>query len=484
MTLLQTWVRTPLPQAAGWALFHSLWEGAVVAALLAATLTLLRPARARYTAACVALASILASFLITFWRLLPVQPARAFAPQPVTLAWMKLADLPTLPAASVLRLADLLGWLAPLWMAGVVIFYFRHLAGWTAARRMQRTGVCCVSDHWQQRLVALAGRLHLARPVLLLESCLAGVPVVIGHVRPVILMPLGLLTGFPAGQIELILLHELAHIRRRDYLVNMLQTCVEGLLFYHPAVWWISGIIRAEREHTADDLAVETGGDAHAYATALAALERSRSGVPEAALAATGGNLVKRVRRLLIPQKPSSALTPVFAAGVLMLIASVALTAWQTKTPQPRTPEVSPYTKWLEEDAAYIITDAERAAFERLQTDGEREKFIEQFWLRRDPTPGTPENEFQQEHYRRIQYANDHFASTRVGWKTDRGRIYIMFGPPDEREMHPKGNATRAYPFDVWRYRFIEGIGRNVWMEFVDSGSGEYRMTRDPNPPR
>ena len=168
----------------------------------------------------------------------------------------------------------------------------------------------------------------------------------------------------------------------------------------------------------------------------------------------------------------------------MLLIASAALTAWQTRTPQPLTQEVSPYTKWLEEDAAYIITDAERAAFRRLETDAERDRFIEQFWLRRDPTPGTPENEFQVEHYRRILYANDHFASSRAGWKTDRGRIYILFGPPDERDEHPRGDATRVYPFDLWRYRFIEGIGQNVWMEFVDSGSGEYRMTRDPNPPR
>ena len=236
MTHLETWVRTPLAQAAGWALFHSLWEGAIVAALLAATLSLVRPARARYAAACVALASILAAFVVTYWRLLPSQAAQAFARRPVRFAWLNLADLPALPTAPVHQLANLAGWLAPLWIAGVVIFHLRYLAGWTAARRMRRTGVCCVTEHWQQRLVALAGRLPVSRPVTLMESCLAGVPVVIGHVRPVILMPLGLLTGLPAGQIELILLHELAHIRRSDYLVNMAQRCVEGLLFYHPVL--------------------------------------------------------------------------------------------------------------------------------------------------------------------------------------------------------------------------------------------------------
>ena len=101
----------------------------------------------------------------------------------------------------------------------------------------------------------------------------------------------------------------------------------------------------------------------------------------------------------------------------------------------------TPYRKWLQEDVAYIITDEERAAFKRLQNDEEREQFIENFWLRRDPTPDTVENEFKEEHYRRIQYANDHFASGIPGWKTDRGRIYIVYGPPDERDEHPSGGT-------------------------------------------
>src|SRR5579871_6761752 len=153
----------------------------------------------------------------------------------------------------------------------------------------------------------------------------------------------------------------------------------------------------------------------------------------------------------------------------------------------------TPYKKWLNEDVAYIITDEERAAFKRLQTDEEREQFIEQFWLRCDPTPDTVENEFKEEHYRRIQYANDHFASGIPGWKTDRGRIYIVFGPPDERDEHPSGGTyerppeegggeTTTYPFEDWRYRYIEGIGNNIMIEFVDpTMTGEYRMTMDPS---
>jgi GWxTD domain-containing protein len=152
----------------------------------------------------------------------------------------------------------------------------------------------------------------------------------------------------------------------------------------------------------------------------------------------------------------------------------------------------SPYKKWLNEDVVYIITPEERQAFLRLQTNEEREQFIEQFWLRRDPTPDTPENEFKEEHYRRIAYANEHFASGLPGWKTDRGRIYIAWGPPDEIESHPTGGSyerpfeegggtTSTFPFEKWRYRYLEGMGNNVELEFVDpSMSGEYRLTIDP----
>src|SRR3982074_1558221 len=153
----------------------------------------------------------------------------------------------------------------------------------------------------------------------------------------------------------------------------------------------------------------------------------------------------------------------------------------------------TPYKKWLSEDVVYIITDEERQAWKRLATDEEREQFIEQFWLRRDPTPDTAENEFKEEHYRRIAYANERYASGIPGWKSDRGRIYITFGPPDEIESHPSGGAyqrpqeqgggtTSVYPFQKWRYRYIDGIGTNVVVEFVDpTMTGEFRMTMDPS---
>jgi GWxTD domain-containing protein len=153
----------------------------------------------------------------------------------------------------------------------------------------------------------------------------------------------------------------------------------------------------------------------------------------------------------------------------------------------------TPYRKWLNEDVAYIITDEERKAFKRLSTDDERENFIEAFWLRRDPTPDTEENEFKEEHYRRIAYANERFASGIPGWKTDRGRIYIVYGPPDEIDDHSSGGTydrpieegggtTSTFPFVDWTYRYIEGVGSNIKIEFVDpTMSGEFRMTMDPS---
>src|SRR5207237_6448361 len=147
------------------------------------------------------------------------------------------------------------------------------------------------------------------------------------------------------------------------------------------------------------------------------------------------------------------------------------------------------YQKWLKEDVAYIITGEEMAAFKQLSNDEERDNFIEGFWLRRDPTPDTVENEFKEEHYRRIAYANEHFAAGIPGWKSDRGRIYIVYGPADEIESHPSGGtyerpmeegggSTSTYPFEDWRYRYIEGIRQEVIIEFVDDCmGGNYVMT-------
>jgi len=170
----------------------------------------------------------------------------------------------------------------------------------------------------------------------------------------------------------------------------------------------------------------------------------------------------------------------------------------KTQDPSEKTRNVKPelnkaYKDWLEKDVAYIITDEERKAFKKLQTDDERERFIEEFWRRRDPDPDTDENEYREEYYERIAYANEHFASGIPGWKTDRGRIWIMYGKPDETESHPAGGAynresyegggsTSTYPFERWFYRYLAGVGSGIEIEFVDpTGSGEYRIARNPD---
>ncbi len=575
MTPLEFWVHTPLVQSplartVTLALAHSLWEGVLIAVVLAAALCVAQSSRARYGAACAAMLLMFASFGFTLIRLMPQPMDLAKAPHasgiPAAPAGLPIVPPETPPTPP--SLAALLPWIAPLWAAGVLFFHFA-LGGWMAARRLRLAGVCRAPGEWQQRLDGLAARLRVSKPAALLESCLADVPVVIGYARPVILMPVGLLAGLPVAQVEAILIHELAHIRRHDYLVNLMQTFVEGLLFYHPAVWWISGVIRAERENCCDDLAVAATGDAREYAAALTALEQNRWAAHELALAATGGSLVKRIRRLLQqPERPRAAWAPAISAGLLVISAGIAFANWQTtpatprKQPQAPAPAVlpvpaapvaielpvaganrnrvpiwnhapatakpapvllaqaqqttqalpaaqsveqqlrdalqredktptnlaTPYKKWLNEDVAYIVTEEERKAFKVATSDEEREQFITQFWQRRDPTPGTPENEFKAEHYRRIAYANEQYSTSSIpslpGWKTDRGRIYITFGPPDEIEDHSSGGAyvrppaegggtTSTFPFQQWRYRHIDGIGDNIIIEFVDPTMSE-----------
>ena len=563
MRLFDLWVHGEFAKAVGWTLLHSLWEGAAIALALALVFGVARSSRVRYGAACLAMVAMLIGFGVTFWRLAPHQSG-AVITRAHDLPFAANAvgdDKPSPKAGSSWDASDFLPWLAPAWMLGVLLFQLRCIASWAAAGRMRGTGIYSAPEAWTSALDRLRARLKLTQPVLLMESCLAEVPVVIGHLRPMILMPVGLLAGLPAAQIESILLHELAHIRRADYLVNLIQTFLEGLLFYHPAAWWISRVIRMERENCCDDLVVETSGNALEYASALAALAELRT--REVALAATGGNLVKRIHRLLArPERQGAGIAPILSAGVLVVTCALALTAWQTPvqnapviepkipvplapilaltawqtpvqndpviepkipvplapivqiipphspipggatpvgntvritgflgTPSAMDPAMAPYRKWIQEEVPYFITKTERLAFYSYQTKEEKDQFIAQFWERRNPTPGSPQNAIRDEHYRRIAYANDRFATAATpGWRTDRGRIFITYGPPDEIDSHPTGGAyTRpasegggqetAYPFEQWRYRHLEGIGNDIVLEFVDrSQRGDYKL--------
>ena len=533
MTALQDWMASPAVRAMAWALVHFLWQGAAVSLVLAVALWCSRKSRTRYLLACGAMVSMVLAFAVTLAVCWPANPARSGGPVPA--GALHLAPLvPDDGTFVVPRESAPPRWFVPAWLGGVSLFYLYSLIAWLAATRMKRRGTVAAPLVWQERLERLALTLGLRRTIVLLESCLAEVPVVIGYFRPVILLPLGLLAGLETEQVEAILIHELAHIRRYDYLVNVMQSLVEGLLFYHPAVWWVGSVMRGEREHSCDDIVVALQGDARGYAVTLARLELSRGAMREPMLAATGGNLMKRVHRLMQQPEGPRVAVPLVSAMVLLATATVALAAWQSQTqtqtptktqtpppaaqqqqpaqhlveplphgfvetmPQTATPPAArpqldtPYRRWLTEDVAYIITDSERTAYKQLTTDGERDQFIEEFWLRRDPTSATPANEFKEEHYRRIAYANEQYSASIPGWKTDRGRIYITYGPPDEIDAHTSGGlyvlpqeqggaTVTTYPFQQWRYQHIDGIGNDVIVEFVDrTRTGEYRLTMDP----
>ena len=186
------------------------------------------------------------------------------------------------------------------------------------------------------------------------------------------------------------------------------------------------------------------------------------------------------------------------AVLAVLSFSALAALAQDSQDPTQKQRNIKPelkkaYKDWLDKDVTYIITDEEKKAFKKLATDDERERFIEEFWRRRDPDPDTDENEFKEEYYERIAYANEHFSSGIPGWKTDRGRIWIMYGKPDERETHPMGGSyqrpsyegggsTSTYPFEIWFYRYLAGVGSGIEIEFVDpTGSGEYRIARNPN---
>jgi GWxTD domain-containing protein len=300
------------------------------------------------------------------------------------------------------------------------------------------------------------------------NSALVQVPTVIGWLRPAVLLPIGCLTGLSTIQIEAIFVHELAHIRRHDYLVSIFQSIVEAVLFYHPAVWWVSRQVRREREESCDDLAVKISGDSLAYAKALSVLEERRGSLPAVAVSANGGVLATRIKRLLGYEEPPAyswlTAATLFAVVVAAAALCVGTLAGAQTNPDNQTsmkssgvshPTDAQYQHWVDEDVLWIIGPQERAAFLRLSNDEERDEFIRQFWQRR--SAGAPGGDnVRAEHYRRLAYANQHFAAGIPGWKTDRGRIYIMYGPPNSIEAHPAGVAQ---PYEVWHYREIKEFG-------------------------
>jgi uncharacterized protein (TIGR03435 family) len=302
----------------GWTLVHFLWQGLAIALVYAAADKVMArrcSPNGGYLLACAALVAMMAA-PVTTWELMrppAATPGAAYQvhgvpPAPSISSTAGAATLPDSVRATVpeVQPAQFLAWVVVVWLIGAAALWVRLAGGWVVAARMRSMLVRRAPQEWQQTLRKLAAQIGLSRPVRLLVSALVQVPTVVGWLRPVVLVPVGALGGLPDEYVEVLLLHELAHIRRHDYLVNMLQSVAEALLFYHPAVWWVSGQIRAGRELCCDDIAVSVAGDALTYARALAHLESYRPAhISAAALAATGGSLAGRIARLLGHSRPA-----------------------------------------------------------------------------------------------------------------------------------------------------------------------------------
>ena len=325
--LSQLWV-----QRLGWTLVHFLWQGTLIAILYVALRAVLGrslSSQGRYVLACLTLAAMTAAPPLTFLLILIAGGSAASD-------WWNI---------SATGWQSILPGVVVAWLLGAVGFSIRLAAGWRFTVRL-RASSHPAPPEWQQVVQRTAARVGASRPVRLVVSSLAEVPMVIGWLRPVILVPVGSLAGLPLDHMTALLAHELAHIRRQDYLASILQSVAESLLFYHPAVWWVSQQIRTERELCCDDLAVAACGDVVTYARALAELESQRPPRLSPALAANGGSLLNRVRRLIEPSRPSRNNLPGQGAAWMMSLLWVACvgvaTAHAAHVPTPHVNDSRP----------------------------------------------------------------------------------------------------------------------------------------------
>jgi beta-lactamase regulating signal transducer with metallopeptidase domain/Leucine-rich repeat (LRR) protein len=354
MNALQALLTRPLTVRVGWALVHFVWQGALLAALLGVFLWFARRSSAglRYTACCGALLVMAACPPVTFVLISGPEPVAAAEPAaeptrtvvvsrvpwspPATGEPARVVPEPVPVAAAPARpwwergrhaVERHLGRAVAVWLAGVLLLSVRLLFGWRRVRRLRRSarpGGCAA---WEETVGRLARRLGVRRPVQVLESALAGAPAVVGWLKPALLLPASALTGLTPEQLEGVLAHELAHVRRHDYAVNLAQTVVETLLFYHPAVHWVSWRMRCEREVCCDETAVEVCGDSLTYARALAELEGLRCAPGGATVGLRGGSLLERIRRIAGPAPERGAFASRWAAGLLALALAACVAA-------------------------------------------------------------------------------------------------------------------------------------------------------------
>jgi GWxTD domain-containing protein len=362
-------------------------------------------------------------------------------------------------------------------------------------------------------------------------------PGVFGIFRPVLLLPEGLARNLPAVQLEPIIAHEMFHVRGRDNLAAAMHTVVQALFWFHPLVWWLGNRLVDERERACDEAVLQSGHDPADYAEGILKVCKSNLMMPACVAGVSGSNLKKRIevimenrgtrgltpgKKLLLTVAGAGALiVPVFTgmmsaaqspisgvhatllpvvsqapadhAATLPVIESATVARLpalqQTPVPAPQAGQTANgQQKWSDDVSIIIMTDEERKAFQQLTDEEQRQNFIRNFWLARDPTPGTPANEFKAEYDRRVAYANEHFTtqSGTPGSQTDRGKMYILYGPPDAilprtiDGSSPFG-VIRSAPIEMWNYRHIDGKGDNLVFEFVDrQTNGGYTLVYDP----
>jgi len=464
-----------------WALAEwSIRSAALIAAVaLALWMFRFKDAHARLTAWTVVLVAVLLLPLASLWiPHIPVSVPRFFARHQTS----SLAAQPALPfafrtdpAPTTAQRSDRPGWpdfASALWLAVVLAMLFRLALGLRLSTRMLRAST-------------------LAEPGFR-ESDWLRVPVTVGIFRPVVVLPADW-RAWPADKLQAVLAHEWAHVARRDPLRQFAASMYRALAWFHPLAWWLRMQLVELAEEASDDAALAASEDRARYAEMLLNfIEKTPHRVEWVGV--TMAN--RRTRRLRIDRildqeriisRPSAwraAALIVAALPIVYVTASIRPVLAQ-ETAAAQASDITPQTcggdpasvKWLTEDVAYIIVPAERKAFVGLATREECAMFIEQFWQRR-ASPGTFENHFKNEHYRRLAYANAHFASPRTpGWQTDRGRVYITYGPPDELESHPEGGGG-ADPKQQWLYHHTDASTGDVLFEFTDIGhNGEYRIT-------
>jgi beta-lactamase regulating signal transducer with metallopeptidase domain len=388
MKMIGSILSSPLAQSIGWALLHLVWQGAIVAAILAASLALMskRTANARYAISCAALALLPLLAGITAWRAYEEPPLPLTGGDAVLRTQSLPFDLAKAAAVHATRATlrsfgeiahDALPNIVLLWLVGVTILSIRLVVSWSRIKKLARTA-SPASETWGRTLDRLAGVLALRRGVAILESAAVEVPTVIGWLKPLILLPMSTISALKPEEIEMLLAHELAHIRRHDFFVNLMQTAVETLMFYHPAVWWMSHRIRIEREHCCDDMAIETCGSALRYARALTHLEELRARQSELALAANGGSLITRIRRLVTSTDDAVSDTSRWGAAAAVLAVVIALLAIPSMpalakrnadeklpTAPPKVMKAKPATQTITVDGKSIVCDGEKVVCDK-----------------------------------------------------------------------------------------------------------------------